>query len=247
MLFRSPWVVNFAHIFPLTWQFHFTRDIIQRGASLPAISSEIGAFMIYMGIVSILFSLRFYNSRKELLATVKKETLEHLQGEVKTDAWQGIEIKNILVPTDGSGQAFKALNQAIHIASVCNARITLMMCVELDKKVFAFEQVSMSGYIPSELNAAAFDFLSELMLVVPNEIPVKTRVEIGEIGESITEFANADGCDLIVMGSHGFGNAEEKVMGSVSKYVLENSTCPVIFVKGMPDDWDDENNYIVQK
>ena len=33
----QPWVVNVSHIFPLTWQFHFTRDIIQRGASLPNI------------------------------------------------------------------------------------------------------------------------------------------------------------------------------------------------------------------
>ena len=242
----SPWVVNLAHIFPLTWQFHFTRDIIQRGASLTAISSEIGAFMVYMGIAATLFSWRFYKSRNELLATVKKETLEHLHSEVAVDAWQGINIRNILVPTDGSGQAFKALNQAIHIASACNAKITLMMCVELEQEISAFEQVSMSGYIPSEMNAAAYDFLSELMLVVPREIPVKTRVEIGETGETITEFANADGCDLIVMGSHGFGGAEEKIMGSVSKYVLENSTCPVIFVKGLPDDWADENNYVAK-
>lgn len=242
----SPWVVKAAHIFPLTWQFHFTRDIIQRGASLPAISSEIGAFMVYMGIVGILFSWRFYSSRKELLAGVQQEALEHLQSEVKTDAWQGIEIKNILVPTDGSGQAFKAVNQAIHIAAVCNARITLMMCVELEKNIAAYEQVSMSGYIPSELNAAAYDFLSELMLVIPNNIKVKTRVELGEPGETIVEVSKYDDCDLIVMGSHGFGSAEEKVMGSVARYVLENSERHVIFVKGMPDDWDEENNYLAK-
>lgn len=242
----SPWVVNLAHIFPLTWQFHFTRDIIQRGASLPAISSEIGAFMVYMGIVGILFSWRFHKSRQELLATVKMETLQHLQGEVAKDAWQSINIKNILVPTDGSGQAFKALNQAIHIAAVCGARITLMMCVELDNKVAAYEQVSMSGYIPSEMNAAAYDFLSEMMLVIPNDIKVKNRVEIGEPAEVITDFSNSGECDLIVMGSHGFGTAEEKVMGSVARYVLENSACPVIFVKGLPDDWADENNYLAK-
>lgn len=239
----SPWVVKVAHIFPLTWQFHFTRDIIQRGASLSAISSEIGAFMVYMGVAGILFSWRFYKSRQELLATVKADTLQHLQGEVAKDAWQGIDIRHILVPTDGSGQAFKAVNQAIHIAAVCNARITLMMCVELEDKIAAYEQVSMSGYIPSELNAAAYDFLSELMLVIPNDIKVKTRVELGEPGETIVEIAKYDACDVIVMGSHGFGDAEEKVMGSVARHVLENSECPVIFVKGMPDDWDDENNY----
>ncbi|MBR4384301.1 MAG: universal stress protein [Selenomonadaceae bacterium] len=34
-------------------------------------------------------------------------------------------IKNILVPTDGSGQAFKALLQAISVAEACGARISV--------------------------------------------------------------------------------------------------------------------------
>ena len=240
----SPWVVTLSHIFPLTWEFHFTRDIIQRGASLTEISSEIGAFFVYVAVVAILLCLRFYKSQKELLGTVKKETLEQLQTPTETTtAWQGVQIKNILVPTDGSGQAFKAVNQAIHIAAVCDAKITLMMCVDLDNEVAAFEQVSVSGYVPSELNAAAYDLLSELMLVVPREIPVKTRVEIGDPAENIVDVATNGGFDLVIMGSRGFGGFFEG-MGSVSRYVLENAPCPVIVVKGMPDDWDDEQNYL---
>ena len=62
----QPWVVTVSHIFPLTWQFHFTRDIIQRGAGLADISSEIGEFLIYMSVIAILLSYRFYSSRKYL-------------------------------------------------------------------------------------------------------------------------------------------------------------------------------------
>ena len=61
------WVVTVSHIFPLTWQFHFTRDIIQRGAGLSDISSEIGEFFIYIAAVAIILSFRFYSSRKNLL------------------------------------------------------------------------------------------------------------------------------------------------------------------------------------
>ena len=64
----QPWVVNVSHIFPLTWQFHFTRDIIQRGASLTDISSEIGAFLIYMSIVALLLCFRFYSTKRKLNA-----------------------------------------------------------------------------------------------------------------------------------------------------------------------------------
>ena len=63
------WVVTLSHIFPLTWQFHFTRDIIQRGAGLSDISSEIGEFLIYLAVVAILLSLRFYSSRKKLMTS----------------------------------------------------------------------------------------------------------------------------------------------------------------------------------
>lgn len=66
--FFADWVVKFSHIFPLTWEFHFQRDIISRGAGLADISQTFGAFMVYMGIVGIIFCLRFYSAKKELLA-----------------------------------------------------------------------------------------------------------------------------------------------------------------------------------
>ena len=152
-----------------------------------------------------------------------------------------------MIPTDGSGQAFKAVLKAIQIAEFYEARITLLMCVEFEKEISAFEQVSLSGYIPAELNAAAYDFLSELMAVVPGDIKVKTRVEIGEPGETVVNFAKYEHCDVIVMGEKGFGGFGKKEIGSVAKFVKENATCPVVLVEGMPDDWADEENYLPQK
>ncbi len=237
----SEWVVDLAHIFPLTWQFHFTRDIIQRGASLSSISSEVGAFMIYIGIVAILFSHRFYKSRSELApAPVKVDEPAQIVEEIPAE--QSKKISHVLVPTDGSGQAFKAVLKAIQIAEFYEARITLLMCVEFEKEISAFEQVSLSGYVPTELSAAAYDFLSELMLVVPSEIKVKTRVEIGEPGEIIVDFAKYEHCEVIVMGEKGFGGFGKNELGSVAKYVKENATCNVVLVEGMPDDWADEDN-----
>ena len=237
----SEWVVDFAHIFPLTWQFHFTRDIIQRGASLSSISSEIGAFMVYMGVVAILLSVRFYKSRKELAPAKVEENIPQPARE-ESETVQGKKIQHVLVPTDGSGQAFKAILKAIQVAEFYEARITLLMCVELEKEISAFEQVSLSGYVPAELNAAAYDFLSELMLVVPSDIKVKTRVEIGDAGETIVDFAKYEHCDVIIMGEKGFGGFDKKEIGSVAKYVKENATCNVVLVEGLPDDWADEDN-----
>ena len=234
----SPWVVTASHIFPLTWEYHFTRDIIQRGASLPQISSEVGAFMIYVAIVAVLLSLRFETKRNDLIKARQAETLQGIQ---LPDDSAEVLVKKILVPTDGSGQAFKALLQAIEIAQAWGTRLTLMMCVKIDEDIAAFEQVSLSGYIPSELNAAAYEFLNELRQVVPSDIEVKMRVEVGEPAEEIVNAA-AD-YDVVVMGSRGFGGMDDS-QGSVAKYVAENCPKPVIFAKGMPSDWDDDNNFV---
>ena len=116
------------------------------------------------------------------------------------------------------------------------------MCVKIEEDIAAFEQVSLGGYIPSELNAAAYEFLNELRQVVPREIEVKVRVEVGEPAEEIVSASKE--YDLIVMGNRGFGGMDAESFGSVAKFVQENCSKPVIFAKGMPNDWDEENNFV---
>lgn len=64
----SPWVVTLSHVFPLTWEFHFVRDIVMRGASLGDISKEVGAFFVYVGVIALLLVVRFYKEKKAVLS-----------------------------------------------------------------------------------------------------------------------------------------------------------------------------------
>ena len=66
--FFAPWVVKLSHVFPLTWEYHFTRDIIGRGAGLADISGVFGAFLLYMFVVALLFLWRFRKARRQFLA-----------------------------------------------------------------------------------------------------------------------------------------------------------------------------------
>ncbi|MEN6567632.1 MAG: ABC transporter permease [Veillonellales bacterium] len=58
------WVRIITHIFfPLTWEYHFTRDILTRGASFMDCSKEFGALLIYLGVVALVFCFCFYRAR----------------------------------------------------------------------------------------------------------------------------------------------------------------------------------------
>ena len=155
-----------------------------------------------------------------------------------------ISVERILVPTDGSGPAFKALNEAIELAAVTGAEITLLMVVDLDKNVAAFEQVSLGGYVPYEMLIAAYQFLADLIHVIPPEVKAHVRAEFGIPGEKIVEVAEGEESDLIVMGDRGFSALRRFLIGSVSTYVMQQAPCPVLLCKGMPDDWDEDDNYI---
>ena len=72
----------------------------------------------------------------------------------------------------------------------------------------------------------------------------RSRVEVGNPSEVICDVADEEQSNLIVMGSRGFGTFRSMLVGSVSHYVLQQAHCPVLIVKGMPDDWDDEENYL---
>ena len=77
--FYPDWVVAASHLFPLTWEYHFVRDIISRGAGFGDISKEFGAFLIYMVVALILFCAKFFSARRALLKHRAKEEKHRLQ------------------------------------------------------------------------------------------------------------------------------------------------------------------------
>lgn len=68
LTFYAPWVVALSHVFPLTWEFHFQRDIIARGAGFFDICTLFGAFLLYLAAIALALMLRFRSARRQLLA-----------------------------------------------------------------------------------------------------------------------------------------------------------------------------------
>src|SRR5262245_52166559 len=128
------------------------------------------------------------------------------QKEVITLVPATMKLKSILVPTDFSASAQKALHYALSFAEQFGATITLLNVVE--PAVYPTEL----GYIPVELdalhktmNSSARERLVKLAAEqVPSRFRANTLVRVGTPYHEITSAAKELNVDLIVIATHGY-------------------------------------------
>ncbi len=134
--------------------------------------------------------------------------------------------KSILVAWDGSEHAERALGEAVDLARTQEARLTLLT---VSAPIHAWP-----GYVPpiseADLDSAAKQILAEGEGLVPDGVAVSGRTAIGSPGIELVKRAAAADHDLIVMGSRGRGAIRSAVLGSVSHFVLNHTTTPVLIV-----------------
>jgi nucleotide-binding universal stress UspA family protein len=62
-------------------------------------------------------------------------------------------------------------------------------------------------------------------------VQVERLLEEGHPAKEIVQAAKENGCDLIVMGTHGRAGLRRLLLGSVAEAVLRQAACPVLTVK----------------
>lgn len=123
-------------------------------------------------------------------------------------------IKKILVPVDGSVQGCKATDEAIFLAQKCGAKLD-----------FVYVASDINKDIPSHL---IFD---RIWTKLSPSMEAAKHVETGVIHKAIIKVAEAEGSDMIIMGSRGLGLFKGAILGSVSQKVIEESKIPVMVIK----------------
>lgn len=143
--------------------------------------------------------------------------------------------KNILIPSDGSELAIKAVAHGLALAKTAGAAVTFVTATADWSATEMAELVERGVAEPVrdyEKKAAAWadKVLAECADRAKAAGVVCTTVHVKDTAAAaaIVETASAKSCDLIVMSSHGRGGMGRVLLGSVATKVLTYSTIPVL-------------------
>jgi nucleotide-binding universal stress UspA family protein len=151
--------------------------------------------------------------------------------------------ERILVPTDGSDVAEAAVDHALDLAEKYDAEVHALYVVDIDSVNYSLgtEQVD-------RLKQGRFDEMEEVKeradeatAVVADrgaerDIDVVEHVSGGRPHKVIASYAEDNGVDLIVMGSHGRAGVRRALLGSVTERTLRSTHVPVLVVDYLEED-----------
>lgn len=135
----------------------------------------------------------------------------------------------ILVPTDGSPEADLVLDHAAELAAIHDAEVHAMYVISTGGYTNLPSDAGIEGLGPwlADQGEQALDRAEERIA----DVPVERVLVEGSPGKQIVEYADSEGCDLIVMGTHGRGGIDRLLLGSVAERVVRTSNVPVLTVR----------------
>ncbi len=140
-----------------------------------------------------------------------------------------MEIKKILIATDGSEYTREAVSTGLQLAKILGAEVTALYVIDQTSFVsFPIDSsiVSLYSLLENEGKRAVEDVKKEGEQL---GLKVNTVVAEGSPTRKIVEMA-AD-MDLVVMGTLGRSAISKLFMGSVAERVTRYAPCPVLVVR----------------
>jgi nucleotide-binding universal stress UspA family protein len=135
---------------------------------------------------------------------------------------------NVLVAYDGSDHSQKALDLAVKIAQCSDGKLKVLFAFEKVPTIFGDNETE--HFIERAMSKGR-DILGEATAHLHEaRVEFSTSIVEGPAAEAILRIAQAEGCDLIVMGSRGRGMVQGLLLGSVSYRVLHHAQIPVLIV-----------------
>ncbi len=139
--------------------------------------------------------------------------------------------QTILVPTDFSPTANKALEFAINIAKITKGKLVLVNVVDPNLFLTGPELMSF-GYMHNLIITDTVSSLKNLAEEISSKYKLNVEFEClsGSVLENIIQTSIARKADLIIMGTHGTSGVSEWLFGSNAFSVVNSSTIPVLTI-----------------
>jgi nucleotide-binding universal stress UspA family protein len=166
------------------------------------------------------------------------------------------QTKKILYATDLSKNSAYAFFYAVDMAKKHNASIVILHSIEPFRYTYAEGGVDIEGVMKKvkkkeqemdieEIKKRLQEFCKKTEAQIGSpcvDLVSKILVPLGHPVEEILKTADDEGCDAIVLGTHGKGFLRQTFLGSVAGSVLERTRKPV-FIIPLPSektniDWD---------
>jgi nucleotide-binding universal stress UspA family protein len=140
--------------------------------------------------------------------------------------------KHILIATDGSELAQKAVSTGLALAKQLKSQVTVVTVTEPWAALVTGEAAI--GFPAQEYEEAAAANAKRVLSAV-SELAAKSDIKCSTLhlqdqypSEGILDTANKSGCDLIVMASHGRRGLGRLLLGSETVRVLTHTRVPVL-------------------
>src|SRR5215813_3944686 len=142
--------------------------------------------------------------------------------------------KHILIATDGSEVATRAVSAGLKLAKKLAARVVVMTASEPLPAMVIAETIAAN--FPEAYEKASKESAEKILREVRAEalrisIECETLHVTNVPAEAIIETAKAKACDLIVMGSHGRRGIARLWLGSQATKVVTLSPVPVLIYR----------------
>jgi nucleotide-binding universal stress UspA family protein len=140
--------------------------------------------------------------------------------------------QHILIPTDGSKLSEKAARKGLRFARTIGARVTVFHAIARFQASDAM--MRLLGASRGDYARAARAYARERLRFVQESARAlgvacdTSHATSDDPAGAIIEAAQANGCDLILMASHGRRGAGALLLGSQTQDVLARSTRPVL-------------------
>jgi nucleotide-binding universal stress UspA family protein len=138
----------------------------------------------------------------------------------------------VLLATDLSPVSSGATSEAIDLCRALRARLLVVNVIDTRQSLGVGLRPYARGVRIDQVRA---ERERSLLKVIDHArglgVDASFLVWTGEPGQGIVSAADAEGADLIVLGTRALDRAGRFLLGSVSDYVVNNSSCPVMVAR----------------